>query len=52
LNRRSLAVLAAGPEAFIKLQVMAHHGDPSKHFGTVPDDVDILDRPGFFAVFD
>src|SRR5207302_1456671 len=48
----SLAVFAAGANAFIELQIIANHGHPGQHVRPVPDQRSAFDRGGNNAVFD
>ena len=47
-----LSVFAAGADAFIEFQVVAHHGDASEDVGAVADQRGALDGGGDEAVLD
>src|SRR3954453_179445 len=48
----ALSVFAAGSDAFIELQIAAHHADARKHVGTIADESSVLQRSGDLAILD
>ena len=51
-DRHALAFLAAGADAFIEPQVVAHHRDILQRLGAVADQRSVLYRRGDLAIFD
>ena len=51
-HRHALAFLAADADAFVELQIVAHHADVLHRFGTVADQRRVAHRPRELAVFD
>src|SRR5580700_6041900 len=51
-NGYGLSVLAASANAFVELQVIAHHRDTSEHIGPVSDQGRSFDGRGDLAVLD
>src|SRR5215472_13932737 len=47
-----LALLAADSDAFVKLEIMAHHADVFESLGSVADERGAADGPGELSVFD
>src|SRR5581483_10746222 len=47
-----LAILAAGTDALVELEIVAHHGDARENVGPIADEGGVLERRGDFAVFD
>src|ERR1700693_3725982 len=47
-----LSVFAAGADAFVEFQIVAHHGDTGEDVGAVADQRGALDGCGHVAVFD
>ena len=45
-DRHRLSVFAAGADAFVELQIVAHHRDARQHVGAVADQRRALDRRG------
>src|SRR5271157_1186482 len=48
----SLAVFAAGADAFVELEVVPNHGNARQHVGTVADQRCAFDRRGDLAALD
>src|SRR5208337_1630299 len=50
-HRHGLPVLTASADAFVELQIVAHHGDPRQDIGTVADQRSAFDRRRDVPVF-
>src|SRR5207248_4831528 len=51
-HRHALSFFAAGADALIELQVVAHHGDFGQRVGPVADKRGVAQRRGDLSVFD